>query len=177
LADSSASEIGWGYRREKDGTAAAEVVYDQTFKIAAETNNPTGLFATIARWEGDRLVVHESTQWPMMVCRTLATMFGLAEENVRVLAPYIGGGFGAGLRTWPHLMLTALAARLVGRPVKLVLSRPQMFNSVGHRPETLQRLRLGATRAGRLVAIDHEATSTRGIADDNAELITSAAEA
>lgn len=152
--------------------ASAEVVYDETFKIAAETNNPMGLFATVARWEGDRLVMHESTQWPMMVRRTLATMFGLAEENVRVLAPYVGGGFGAGLRAWPHLMLTALAARVVGRPVKLVLTRPQMFNSAGHRPETRQRLRLGITRAGRLVAIDHEGISTRGIVDDNVEPIT-----
>jgi len=152
--------------------AGADVVYDQTFRIAAETNNPMGLFSTVARWEGDRLTVHESTQWPMLVRQTLATMFGLAEENVRVLAPYIGGGFGAGLRMWPHTMLAALAARVVGRPVKIVLTRPQMFNSVGHRPETRQRLRLGATRAGRLVAIDHEGTSTRGIADDNVEPIT-----
>ena len=166
----------WGIEFERGdvtaAVAAAEVVYDQTFRIAAETNSPMGLFATVARWEGDRLVVHESTQWPMMVRRTLATMFGLAEEHIRVLAPYIGGGFGAGLRAWPHLMLTALAARVVGRPVKLVLTRPQMFNSVGHRPQTLQRLWLGATRAGRLVAIDHEGISTRGIADDNAEPIT-----
>jgi len=107
-----------------------------------------------------------------MVRRTLATMFGLSEESVRVLAPYVGGGFGAGLRAWPHTMLTALAARVVGRPVKIMLTRPQMFNSVGHRPETRQRVRLGATRAGRLIAIDHEGTSTRGIADGNVEPIT-----
>lgn len=153
--------------------AAADVVYDQTFHIAAETNNPMGLFATVARWDGDRLVVHDATQWPMLERRVLAAMFGLAEEKVRVLVPYLGGGFGAGLRAWPHLILTALAARIVGRPVKLVLTRPQMFNSVGHRPETRQRILLGATRAGRLVAIDHEAISTRGIAEYNVELITS----
>ena len=80
------------------------------------------------------------------------------ETDVRVLVPYLGGGFGAGLRAWPHVILTALAARVVGRPVKLVLTRPQMFTSVGHRPETLQRVRLGAARDGRLVAIEHEAT-------------------
>jgi xanthine dehydrogenase YagR molybdenum-binding subunit len=152
--------------------ASAEVVYDQTFHIAAETNNPLGLFATVARWDEDRLTVHESTQWSLMVRRTLATMFRLPVENVRVLAPYIGGGFGAGLRMWPHTMLTALAARVVGRPVKIVLTRPQMFNSVGHRPETLQRLRVGATLAGKLVALDHEGTSTRGVSDSNVEPIT-----
>jgi CO/xanthine dehydrogenase Mo-binding subunit len=152
--------------------ASADVVYDETFHIAAETNNPMGLFATVARWDGDRLIVHDSTQWPLLERGVLATMFGLPEEKVRVLVPYLGGGFGAGLRAWPHLILTALAARIVGRPVKIVLTRPQMFNSIGHRPETLQHVKLGATREGRLVAIDHEAISTRGIAEYNVELIT-----
>ena len=97
--------------------------------------------------------VHDATQWPAIVARDSgARVFGLPESGVRVLAPYLGGGFGAGLRAWPHVVLTALAARVVGRPVKLVLTRPQMFTCVGHRPETLQRVRLGATprrRAGR----------------------------
>jgi xanthine dehydrogenase YagR molybdenum-binding subunit len=155
-----------------DALDAADVVYEQTFHVAAETNSPMGLFTTVARWDGDRLLVHDSTQWPLLERRILAAMFGLPEEKVRVLVPYFGGGFGAGLRAWPHLILTALAARVVGRPVKCVLTRPQMFNSVGYRPETLQRIRLGATRAGKLVAIDHEATSTRGIEEYNAELIT-----
>jgi xanthine dehydrogenase YagR molybdenum-binding subunit len=91
---------------------------------------------------------------------------------LRVLVPHLGGGFGAGLRAWPPVILTALAARVVDRPVKLVLTRPQMFTSVGHRPETLQRLRLGSAREGRLMAIDHEATSTLGAADANVEPIT-----
>ena len=65
-----------------------------------------------------------------------------------MLVPYLGGGFGAGLRAWPHVILAALAARVTGRPVKLVLTRPQMFTSVGHRPQTVQRVRLGATRDG-----------------------------
>ena len=152
--------------------AGAEIVYDQTFHIAAESNNPMGLFATVALWDGDHLVVHDATQFPKLVRQVLAAHFGLPEKNVRVLVPYLGGGFGAGLRTWPHTILTAVASRMIGRPVKIVLSRPQMFNSTGHRPETRQRLRLGATRAGELVAIDHEATSTRGIAEYNVELIT-----
>jgi CO/xanthine dehydrogenase Mo-binding subunit len=150
------------------------VVYDETFRIAAETNNPLGLFATVARWDGDRLTVHDANQWPVMVRTGLATVFGVAESDVRVLVPYLGGGFGAGLRMWPHVMLTALAARMVNRPVKLVLTRPQMFTSTGHRPETLQRLRLGTTREGRLVAIDHKGTSTLGAEDANLEPITRA---
>ena len=142
------------------------MVYDQTFTTAAVTPNPMGLFATVARWEGDRLTVHDASQDPMLVRKTLATVFDLPETDVRVLVPYLGGGFGAGLRVWTHVILAALAARVVGRPVKLVLTRPQMFTSVGHRPETLQRVRLGATRDGRLVAVDHESTSTIGALDD-----------
>jgi CO/xanthine dehydrogenase Mo-binding subunit len=160
----------WGQDVDRgDVTAAlasAEVVYDETFTTAAVTPNPMGLFATVARWEGHRLTVHDTSQDPMNTRRALATVFDLPEADVRVLVPYLGGGFGAGLRAWPHVILTALAARVVGRPVKLVLTRPQMFTSVGHRPESLQRVRLGATRDGRLVAVDHEGTSTMGAMDD-----------
>jgi xanthine dehydrogenase YagR molybdenum-binding subunit len=160
----------WGQDANRgDVTAAlasAEVVYDQTFTTAAVTNNPMGLFATVARWDGNRLIVHDSSQDPMSTRRALATVFGLPETDIRILVPYLGGGFGAGLRTWPHVILTALAARVTGRPVKLVLTRPQMFTSVGHRPETRQRVRLGATRDGRLMAMDHESTATIAAVDD-----------
>ena len=160
----------WGQDVDRgDVTAAlasAEVVYDEIFTTAPVTNNPMGLFATVARWDGHQLTVHDSSQDPMSTRRALATVFDLPETDVRVLVPYLGGGFGAGLRAWPHVILTALASRVVGRPVKLVLTRPQMFTSVGHRPETLQRVRLGATRDGRLVAVDHEGTSTIGALDD-----------
>jgi CO/xanthine dehydrogenase Mo-binding subunit len=153
--------------------ASAEVVYDQTFTTAAVTNNPMGLFATVARWEGNRLTVHDASQDPMWVRKTLATVFDLPETGVRVLVPYLGGGFGAGVRTWLHVILTALAARVTGRPVKLVLTRPQMFTSVGHGPQTRQRVRLGATRDGRLVAVSHESTSAIGALDDRgAEFVT-----
>jgi xanthine dehydrogenase YagR molybdenum-binding subunit len=166
----------WGAEIQRGDVAAAlasaEVAYDETFTIAPETNNPMGLFATVARWEDDRLTVHDSTQWPTMVRQTLATVFDVPENDVRVLIWYLGGGFGAGLKAWPHVILTALAARVVNRPVRLVLTRPQMFTSVGHRPEAWQRVQLGATREGRLVAIDHEGTSTLGIADTNLDFIT-----
>ena len=160
----------WGLEVERGDVAAAlacaEVTYDETFTTAAVTPNPMGLFATVARWDGDRLTVHDASQDPMLVRKTLAAVFDLPETDVRVLVPYLGGGFGAGLRVWPHVILAALAARVTGRPVKLVLTRPQMFTSVGHRPETLQRVRLGATRDGRLVAVEHESTSTIGALDD-----------
>ena len=151
--------------------ASADVFIDASYSTPDQTNNPLGLFATVAAWEDDRLTVHDSTQWPYGVRETLATVFEIPEDHVRVLAPFVGGGFGAGLRAWPHVILAALAARVVARPVKLELTRPEMFVSVGHRPLTRQRVRLGATRSGELVAIYHEATSSTAIEDDNIELV------
>jgi xanthine dehydrogenase YagR molybdenum-binding subunit len=166
----------WGLELQRGdveaGLASAEVVYDETFSIAAETNNPMGLFATVACWEENRLTVHDCTQWPVMVRQALAAVFDLPESDVRVLVPYLGGAFGAGLRAWPHVILAALVARLVDRPVKLVLTRPQMFTSIGHRAQSRQRMRLGSTRDGRLVAIDHEGTSTLAAEDFNIDPIT-----
>jgi CO/xanthine dehydrogenase Mo-binding subunit len=151
--------------------ASAEVTYDQTFTTAPETNNPMGLFATVAEWHGDHLTVHDSTQWPVMARHVLASVFGVPEAHVRVRVPFIGGGFGAGLRTWPHTVMTAMAARVLERPVKLVLTRPEMFTAIGHRAYARQRIQLGATRDGVLVAIDHEVTSTVSMAESNVQVI------
>jgi CO/xanthine dehydrogenase Mo-binding subunit len=174
--DAAVLQNPWGLELQRGdveaGLASAEVVYDETFSIAAETNNPMGLFATVACWEENRLTVHDCTQWPVMVRQALAAVFDLPESDVRVLVPYLGGGFGAGLRAWPHVILAALAARLVDRPVKVVLTRPQMFTSIGHRSQSRQRMRLGSTRDGRLVAIDHEGTSTLAAEDFNIDPIT-----
>jgi CO/xanthine dehydrogenase Mo-binding subunit len=163
----------WGTDQERGdviaGMASAEVTIEATYTTPDETNNPLGLFATVALWDGDSLTVHDSTQWPYSVRATLAAAFSMPEAGVRVLAPFVGGGFGAGLRVWPHVVLTALAARTVDRPVKLVLTRPQMFTGVGHRSKTVQRVKLGATRSGDLVALDHEATASVAMEDDNFE--------
>lgn len=154
------------------GMAAAEVIVDATYTTPAQTNNPLGLFASTAYWDGDLLTVHDSTQGPTFVRAALAGAFGVPESAVRVLAPFVGGAFGAGLRTWPHVVLAALAARMVDRPVKLVLSRAQMFTSVGYRPPTVQHLRIGATRTGELVAIDHEGIEPTALEDEYAESLT-----
>ncbi|MDR7277535.1 xanthine dehydrogenase family protein molybdopterin-binding subunit [Catenuloplanes atrovinosus] len=143
--------------------SGAEFGYDETFTIPAESNSPMGLFATVARWDGDRLTVHDSTQWPVSVRSVLAGVFGVPEPDVRVLCRFVGGGFGAGLKVWPHTVLAAVAARMTGRPVRLVLDRPQMFAGTGHRSRSVQRLRIAAGPDGRLTAIDHHATSTVGI--------------
>jgi CO/xanthine dehydrogenase Mo-binding subunit len=139
--------------------AAAEVTVEATYTTSQQAHNPIGLFATVAWWEGGKLTVHDSTQNPFHVREVLAASFGLHEDDVRVLVPFVGGAFGAGLRVSPHTILAALAARIVQRPVKLVLTRPEMFTGLGHRPSTVQRIKVGATRDGMLVAIDHEATA------------------
>ena len=156
------------------GLAAADVVVSPTYTTPTQTNNPLGLFATVAYWDGDLLTVHDTTQGPTFDRRSLAVTFGLPESSVRVLAPFVGGAFGAGLRTWPHVVLAAVAARVTSRPVKLVLTRAQMFTSVGYRPPTVQRVTLGATRAGELVAIDHEGIEPAALEDDFAESLTRA---
>jgi xanthine dehydrogenase YagR molybdenum-binding subunit len=152
--------------------AAADVRINQTYTTAANTNNPIGLFATVAVWGGDALTVHDTTQYPHAVRDTLATTFGIDPASVRVLVPFVGGAFGAGLRVWPHTTLAALAARVTKRPVKLVLTRAQMFTSVGHRPNTVQELSLGASRDGQLTAIEHVSRSPIGMADELVNLIT-----
>jgi CO/xanthine dehydrogenase Mo-binding subunit len=163
----------WGLDSERGdlaaGLAAAHVRVEAEYTTSDNTNNPLGLFATLAEWEGDRLTVHDSTQWPSLVRETLAVVFGLPEESVRVLSPFVGGGFGAGLRVWPHVILAVLAARELGRPVKLVLTRPQMFTSVGHRPKGVQRVRLGASADGRLLALEHRSRSLLAVEDDDYE--------
>ena len=149
------------YRRGDPARALAEapVTVDETYVIARENHNPIELHATIAAWEGDRLTLHDKTQWPGNVRSYIALTFGIPEEDVRVVSPFVGGAFGSALRTWPHVVLAAMAARQVGRPVKIVLTRRQMYTSVGCRPHTVQRVALGAGRDGRLVATLHDATA------------------
>src|SRR5437667_4272407 len=114
------------------------------------------MHATIAAWDGDRLTLWDKTQWVHNAADEIAAVFGISAENIRVISPFVGGAFGSGLRTWPHVTLAALGARVAGRPVKLMLSRREMFYAVGYRPHTVQRVALGSSRDGRLMAIVHD---------------------
>ncbi len=122
----------------------------------AEFNNPMEPHATTAQWDGDRLLVHDSTQGTTAVMQHLATAFGVPQAGVRVLAPHVGGGFGSKGSARPNVVLAAMAARVSGRPVRLALTRSQQFSLVGYRSPTLQRVRLGADADGRLTALAHE---------------------
>jgi xanthine dehydrogenase YagR molybdenum-binding subunit len=124
--------------------------------IPRENHNPIEMHATIAAWEGDRLTLWDKTQWVNNAAAEIAAVFGIAAENIRVVSPFVGGAFGSGLRTWPHVTLAALGARVARRPVKVMLSRREMYYGVGYRPHTVQRVALGASRDGRLRAIVHE---------------------
>jgi xanthine dehydrogenase YagR molybdenum-binding subunit len=142
-----------------DAAAAFEnaaVKLDQTYVTPAETHNPLELHATIAIWDGDRLTLYDSTQGVVNLRGVLAQMFGLPKENVRVISKFLGSGFGGKLYPWTHVPLAAAAARQLGKPVKLVVSRKMMFQSVGHRARTQQRVRLGASRDGKLVSLQHD---------------------
>ena len=144
-------------RRSRGALASAEVKVDQTYVIPRENHNPIEMHATIAAWEGDRLTLWDKTQWVGGVAEEIAAVFGIPAENIRVVSPFVGGAFGSGLRAWPHVTLAALGARVAGRPVKLMLSRREMYYGTGFRPHTIQRVALGATRDGRLAAIVHDA--------------------
>lgn len=127
-----------------------------TYRTARNHHNPIEPHATIARWEGDQLTVWDKTQWVGGGTQAeLASVFGLPQASVRVLSPFVGGGFGSGLRAWPHVTVAALASRQLGRAVKLVLTRRQMFSGTGFRPAYEYRLRVGADTTGRLRAMDH----------------------
>jgi xanthine dehydrogenase YagR molybdenum-binding subunit len=137
--------------------AAAEVRVDSNYTTPMEHNNPMEPHTTVALWDSSRLVLYDSTQSVHAVRATVAKTLGLKVEQVRVVSPYVGGGFGSKGEPHAHNILAALAAlRARGRAVKLALTRQQMFSVAGYRTPTLQRFRLGATRDGRLTAIIHE---------------------
>jgi xanthine dehydrogenase YagR molybdenum-binding subunit len=117
------------------------------------------LSATTARWDGDKLTLYNATQFVYGSRSVVATWLGIPDENVHVIDPYVGGGFGCKGSSWPHEVLAAIAAKMVRRPVKLMLSRRQMFGGVGYRSRTIQRVALGADRDGKLGAIIHECIS------------------
>jgi xanthine dehydrogenase YagR molybdenum-binding subunit len=136
--------------------AAAEVTLDCTYETPAVHNNPMEPHATLAVWDGGGLTLYDSTQGASAVKEIVARTFGLEPESVRVISPHVGGGFGSKGTPRPHVILAAMAARVVGRPVKVAVTRRQMFALTGYRTPTIQRVRLGADRDGRLTAIAHD---------------------
>ncbi|BFG76953.1 xanthine dehydrogenase family protein molybdopterin-binding subunit [Paraburkholderia terrae] len=148
---------------------SSEVTLDETYVTPVETHNPIELHATVAQWDGEGYTFYETTQAVSNHQGTLMQMLGLPKEKVRVISRYLGSGFGGKLWMWPHSLLAAAASRQTGQPVKLVVSRKMMFQNVGHRPTTQQRMRLSADRGGKLTSIRHDYVNHTAIADDYEE--------
>ncbi|MDP9345155.1 MAG: xanthine dehydrogenase family protein molybdopterin-binding subunit [Actinomycetota bacterium] len=151
------------------GLREADRVHDATYSTPAQHNNPMEPHATIAAWEGGALTLWESTQGAPAAQATFARVFGLDPAQCRVISQHVGGGFGSKGTPRPPAIVAALAARHVERPVKIAVTRQQMFAFVGYRTPTIQRLRLGATADGRLTAISHEATEQSSTVREFAE--------
>ncbi|HEU5137009.1 MAG TPA: aldehyde oxidoreductase molybdenum-binding subunit PaoC [Steroidobacteraceae bacterium] len=139
--------------------AAAEVKLDAIYTTPDQSHAMMEPHASIARWDGDKLTLWTANQMVAWAVGDLAKTLGIPKENIRVLSPYIGGGFGGKLFLRSDALLAALGSRAVGRPVKVALPRPFMMNNTTHRPATIQRLRLGASKEGRLQAFGHEGWS------------------
>jgi xanthine dehydrogenase YagR molybdenum-binding subunit len=150
LAETEKGEI-------ETGLAASAVVVDEEYTTPEEHHNAMEPHAAMARWEGGRLEVVDSNQGSFLVAQDLAKLFSLDPASVRVRSEHVGGAFGSKGSTRPHVVLAAMAATVTDRPVRVVLTRRQMFSVVGYRSPTAQRVRLGADADGRLRAFDHQA--------------------
>ncbi|WP_431858198.1 aldehyde oxidoreductase molybdenum-binding subunit PaoC [Azospirillum sp.] len=139
--------------------AAAPVTLDETYTTPDQTHAMMEPHASIAAWNGDRVTVWTSNQMIDWTTGDLAQTLGIPKEKVRLISPFVGGGFGGKLFLRADTLLAVLGARAAGRPVKVALPRPLMMNNTTHRPATIQRIRIGATRDGTITAIAHESWS------------------
>lgn len=139
--------------------AAAPVKLDETYSTPDQSHAMMEPHASIAAWDGDKLTLWTSNQMIAWCVADLAKTLGIAKEKIRVHSPFVGGGFGGKLFVRADAVLAALGAKAAGRPVKVALPRPAIFNNTTHRPATLQRIRFGAERDGRITAIGHESWS------------------
>ena len=150
--------------------AQAAVRVDQTYTTPVQNHNPMEPHALTVVWQGDdHVTLYDTSQGIFGVRKKLAALFGIPADNVRVLSRFVGGGFGCKGSPWSHVGLAALAARVAKRPVKLAITRQQMFSLVGHRPQTIQHLILAADRQGKLLAMQHEVWSETSRFDEFVE--------
>lgn len=162
-------------RGEADAYKKAEVVVENEYYMPIETHNPIELHATIAHWESeDKLLVYDKSQGPKGTQSDLARLFGIEAKNVRVITKFVGGAFGAALRSWPHVPAACIAAKMVKRPVRVQLTRRQMFTMVGYRPMAWQKIAVGASKDGKLTGITHHAISNTSRYEDYREGIVNA---
>ncbi|MGL4555382.1 MAG: xanthine dehydrogenase family protein molybdopterin-binding subunit [Gemmataceae bacterium] len=164
------AEVKIGDAEKALATAAVKV--DHLYTTPREVHNAIEPHATTAQWDGDKLTVHDATQYVFGVREMLCERFSLKPEDVRVLSPFVGGGFGGKGLSWPNVWLAVAAARHVGRPVKVVVTREQLYGCTGYRTPTEQRVKLGADAAGKLVALVHTGVTTSSTTNVFAEQFT-----
>jgi xanthine dehydrogenase YagR molybdenum-binding subunit len=148
------------------GRNGAAQSLDVTYGIPSEHHNPLEPHATIAVWNGDNLTIYDATQGVNACRETLASTFNIPIENVRVICPFVGGGFGSKGSAWMHIPIAAMAARAVGKPVKLVLRRQEMFTGHGHRAQTKQEVEMGSKADGSLTLIRHDTLNETSMRDE-----------
>ncbi len=146
--------------------ASAPVQVDETYGTPVETHNPMEMHASIAVWDGKTFTLYESSQNVDGFLNSFSQALGVPKENVHVISRFIGSGFGGKLSPWPNSILAATAARKLNRPVKVSVSRKQMFTSTGHRPRTQQRMRIGATPEGKLISLQQDYRNHSSIGDN-----------
>ncbi len=150
----------------ESGLRQAAVRVEEVYGTPVETHNPMEVHGTIAMWEGDRLTLYDATQGVFPARQRIAALFGVPPDHVRIISYFVGGGFGSKGPVWSHIPLAAMSARHVGRPVKLLLSRPQQFGPVGFRGETRQTVSLGVDHSGGLTALRHEIVAQTSVFDE-----------
>ncbi|TJZ51477.1 xanthine dehydrogenase family protein molybdopterin-binding subunit [Sphingobacterium olei] len=160
-------------RGQIDSWRNAPYVIEEEYNIKSEVHNPMEMHATIAEWTGERhLKLYDKTQGVNNVQQVIAPLFNLEKENLEVVSEFVGGGFGSGLRVWPHVLATVMAAKQVSRPVKLMLTRPQMFTGTGYRPASWQKIKLGADASGKFLGIHHQAKNETSLYERFSDQIT-----
>ena len=157
-------------RGTADGYKTAPVTLEANYTIPVEVHNPMELHGILAHWTGDKqLMIYAKTQGVNATQNAMAEAFKLDPKNIHVHTEFMGGGFGMGLRTWPQETAVVAIARKIGRPLKLVVNRSQMFTLVGHRPYTVQTINMGADQDGKLIGIAHAATAETASYEDFTE--------
>ncbi len=146
--------------------ASAPVQIDATYVTPTVTHNPMEMHGTVAVWDGHRFTLYESSQGVVNHLNVMAEMLGVPRENIQVISRFMGSGFGGKLFPWPHSLMAAIASRQLVRPVKVYVPRDLMFTAVGHRPETQQRIRIGAQKDGKLVSLHQDYRNHTSLGDD-----------
>ena len=150
--------------------AGAAVKIEQTYTMPDRHHNPMEPHVTLAVWDGDgSLTLYDSTQMVVGTKKLASLVLGIPEEKINVVCEFLGGGFGGKSWSWPHTLLAALAAKVVNRPVRLQLSRAQMYSMVGHQAATVQTIALGANSDGNLSGIRHDSINPTSVFDDYVE--------